>query len=100
MVNSEPDKGVMLKVGVSEALAPRLRFSECKPPGPSSSVPPIPAVVVQSKVAAILEVVVKCTGMPLWVRAMLSNNNLLFKFEYRFIIAENGAMQSRGSDTG
>ena len=57
-VNSLPETGVMLKVGFSDALAPQLKFKESNP-GFSAISAPTPTVVVQSKVAAMLEVTVK-----------------------------------------
>ena len=56
-VNSSPESGVMLKVGFSAALPSRFRLRKLPPR--CVSWPPTLSVVVQSKVAAMLEVEVK-----------------------------------------
>lgn len=65
---------MMLKVGFSEALALQLKLKKFVPPS-SSICAPTPTVVVQSKVAAMLDVVVKWIGRPASTRAMVSSNS-------------------------
>lgn len=71
-VNSCPVTGTMLKVGFSAALAPRLSDSTSVPE-PSWRSPPMPPDVSKLKVAAMLEVTVKCGGRSRLRRARLSS---------------------------
>jgi len=54
-VNSWPERGIILNVGFSDTLVLKLKLKKSNP-GFSEICAPAPRVVVQSKVAAMLEV--------------------------------------------
>ena len=97
LVNSWPDIGTMLKVGLSAARCCRLsvRLSGALPSKPE---PPTPPPVSKLNVAAMLDVTVKCGGRSVLSRATFSSRISCSSAAHRLVVAEHRIVQGRRPD--